>query len=452
MSSHFTSYDEALDYLFSTTDYERMSTYRYDLTTHDLSRMEALLTELDEPHRRMPTIHIAGTKGKGSTAFMLASIFQAAGLRVGLYVSPHLVDLRERINVDGVDISPEEFTRLLADVARAVGVVRPRFAEYPPTFFEIMTALGFAYFAKAAVDLAVVEVGLGGRLDATNVLTPLVSVITTVSIDHTLQLGSTLQSIAREKAGVIKTGVPVVSGPQEPEALTIIQQRTEELGAPLWLFGREVEVSGVRATEPLGLEFDLRTPRGCRRGLRLGLLGPHQAINAAVAVSAAEWSAERGDLPLPEEAVTRGLFEVRAPGRVEVIPGKPTVVLDAAHNPASSRALAEALRFHFGSRPVVLLFGMAADKDVAGTLREILPLSRALVATTNLSPRSAKPEDIARLAKEAGCAEVFAEADVAKAFALAQQLCRPGEMLVITGSFYLAGAIRERVAKKTREG
>ena len=442
MSPRFADYQEALDYLFATTDYERMSTYRYDLTTHDLARMEALLAELGRPHRRLPVIHVAGTKGKGSTALMLAAVFRSAGLRVGLYTSPHLVDLRERIVVDGSPISPQDFCREMNQVAEAVETVGARFAEHPPTFFEIITALALLHFHREAVGLAVVEVGLGGRLDATNVVAPLASVITTVSIDHTVQLGGTLRAIAAEKAGIIKPGVPLVSGPQEPEALEIIEERARGAGAPLLLVGREVEVTGVRALEPPGLEFDLRAARGWRRGLRLGLLGPHQATNAAVAVAAAEQAAGRGGLPLTEEAVERGLGRVRAPARVEIVAEEPTMVLDAAHNPASGRALAEALAFHFGSRPVVLLVGMAADKDVAGTLREVLPLARAVVATTNLSPRSAKPEDLAQLAREAGCREVHAEGDVPKAFALARQLCQPGEMLVVTGSFYLAGAVR----------
>jgi len=442
VSPRFASYDAALDYLFSTTDYERMSTYRYDLTTHDLARMEALLALLGDPHRLVPSIHIAGTKGKGSTAFMLTEVFRAAGLCVGLYTSPHLVDLRERIVVDGALISPEDFCREMSDVAGAADVVRERFPQYPPTFFEIVTALGFLHFARSRVDLAVVETGLGGRLDATNVVLPLVSVITTISIDHTIQLGNTVQSIAGEKAGIIKPGVPVVSGPQQPEAQAVIEAGAAERQAPLLSFGRDIEVSGIRPTEPPGLAFDVRTPAGWRSGLELRLLGPHQGTNAAVAVTAAEVAAKRGGLALPAEAVSRGLAETRAPGRVEFFPGEPAVILDAPHNPASTRALAEALRFHFGARPVVLLFGIAGDKDVPGTLREVLPVARALVATTNLSPRSAKPEEIARLAREGGCPEVHAEPDVPKAFALARGLCRPGELLVITGSFYLAGEVR----------
>jgi len=442
VSIRFSTYDEALDFLLATTDYEKMSTYRYDLTTHDLSRMEALLGELDDPHRRFPTIHVAGTKGKGSTSLMLAGIFRASGLRVGLYSSPHLMDLRERITVDGVLIPPRDFCREMDDVARAVEAVRPRFPDHPPTFFEIVTTLGFLHFARQAVELAVTEVGLGGRLDATNVVTPLVSVITPVSIDHTIQLGDTLGAIAGEKAGIIKPGVAVVCGPQEPEALAVIEERARELDAPFLLAGREMEVGRIRAEQPPGLGFGVRTPRGWRRDLRLGLLGRHQAVNAAVAVAAAELAAERSGLALSDESVREGLAEVKAPARVEVVPGDPTIILDAAHNPASTRALAEALRFHFGSKPVVLLFGMAADKDVAGALREVLPLARALVATTNLSPRSAGPEDLAALARQGGCAEVHAEGDVPKALALARGLCRPGEMLVVTGSFYLAGAVR----------
>jgi len=448
VSPRFASYDAALDYLFSTTDYERMSTYRYDLTTHDLARVEMLLGLLGDPHRLFPNIHVAGTKGKGSTAFMLAEVFRAAGLRVGLYTSPHLMDLRERIVVDGALISPEDFCSEMSDVAGAADAVRARFPQYPPTFFEIVTAVGFLHFARERVGLAVVETGLGGRLDATNVVTPLVSVITTISIDHTIQLGNTVQSIAGEKAGIIKPGIPIVTGPQQPEAQAVIEARTAERQAPLLSFGRDIEVSRIRPIEPAGLSFDVRTPAGWRRGLKLRLLGPHQATNAAVAVAAAEVAAERGGFDLPAEAVSHGLAETRAPGRVEFFPGEPAVILDAAHNPASTRALAEALCFHFAARPVVLLFGIAGDKDVPGTLQEVLPLARALVATTNLSPRSAKPEEIARLAREGGCREVHAEPDVPKAFALARNLCQRGELLVITGSFYLAGAIRELMAKE----
>ena len=240
----------------------------------------------------------------------------------------------------------------------------------------------------------------------------------------------------------------VVCGPQEPEALAVIEGRARQLDVPFLLAGREIDVGGARPEEPPGLVFDLRTPQGRRRGLRLGLLGAHQAVNAAMAVAAAELAAERGGLLLSDDSVREGLARVEAPARVEVIPGTPILVLDAAHNPASTRALAEALRFHFGDRRVVLLFGMAGDKDVAGTLRQILPLARAVVATTNLSPRSVEPEEVVRLAREGGCAEVYAESDVPKALTLARGLCQPGEMLVVTGSFYLAGAVRPMLLER----
>ncbi len=379
-------YQAALDYLYSFVDYETMHQPRMPVN-YDLRRMDELLARLGNPHCSVPTVHVAGTKGKGSTAAMVASALMAAGYRTGLYTSPHLVDLRERMRVDGRLISKADLLRLTARLRPEVEAVNARAAYGRLTTFELLTALGFLYFAEARVDCQVVEVGLGGRLDATNVVRPEVAVITTLGLDHTDVLGGTLTQIAGEKAGIIKPGVPVVSARQEEEALRVLAQVCTEKQAPLRLVGRDITYRALETRQD-GQRV-LVQGRQEAYDLRLPLLGQYQQENAAVAVGALEVLQEKG-FRLTAEGIARGLAQVRWPGRFQVIRRRPLVIADGAHNPPAAVELRRALLSYAGyaRRPRVLVVGSSADKDYAGVARLLGPLFDAAVVTRARHPRA----------------------------------------------------------------
>jgi len=402
-------------------------------------RAAELLRRVGDPHRAMPTVLIAGTKGKGSTAAMLASVMQHAGSRVGLYTKPHLADYRERIRVDGALIAPD-------DLAALVGVARPHvdaMAAHPlgvPTYFELSVALAFLHFARAQVDLAIVEVGLGGRLDATNVADPVVSVITPVSYDHMEVLGDTLESIAREKAGIIRANGTVVSAPQSPEALAAIIDVCTRHGASLQVVD---EIMRWRAVESTLHEqtFALAGPHHDYGRLRLPLIGTHQLVNAATAVATAEALTGRGFV-LSAGAVRDGLAALRWPAREEVLRERPCVIVDVAHNPASLSALRQTLETMFPGRRLILVFGMVATHDHRACTSLIAPLADVVIATT---PRHLKPLPARVLAEEVAryVAHVEIVEDRVGAVDRALALAGAEDVVVITGSFFLAGDVRE---------
>ncbi len=442
-----TNYEAALAYLFSATDYEKMQRVRYNADTFSLDRMRRLLEMLGSPHRRLRTVHVAGTKGKGSTAALVHAVAMACGLTAGLYTSPHLVDIRERIRVGRDDIGPHELAALV-EAARP-HVDRLGAEDDAPTFFEIFTALAFGHFARAGVDVAVVEVGLGGRLDATNVLVPDVSVITAISLDHTLQLGEVLGAIAAEKAGIVKPGVPVVSQPQPPDAMAVIEDACRAAEAPLVVVGREVTYTWSPAEEGgrRGCEMTVRTPDATYGSLFVPLMGEHQAVNAATAVAAAE---RCGPLAgrLSPQAVREAFRRVRWPGRMEHLPGKPEMVLDGAHNRASIERLAEALARHFPERRMVVVFGSAADKDVGGmlgVLAERLPNSPVVFTRTD-NPRATDPADLAKRFRACGGTAGEAAGDVSSALNVAAGKATADGLIVVCGSLYLVGEVKEHLA------
>ena len=436
----FDTDEAALEYLFSATDYEKMQRVRYNADTFNLDRMRRLLEALGRPERDLVSVHVAGTKGKGSTAAMLHAIAMAAGLKTGLYTSPHLVDIRERIRVGSEDISSGALRRLI-EVARP-HIERFRAADDPPTFFEIFTALAFRHFADAGTDLVVAEVGLGGRLDATNVLAPEVSVLTAISIDHTHQLGDTLRAIAAEKAGIIKPGVPVVSQPQPREALEVIEEACRTAEAPLLVIGREVTYEWAPASEGgrAGGRLAVRTPQATYDGLFVPLMGEHQALNASAAIAAAEWVRPLAGRLTPE-TVRRALGEVRWPGRMEWLPGRPDWLLDGAHNRASMERLTEGLSRHFPGRPMVFVFASAADKDVDGMLTVLAERAgdAPVVFTRTDNPRAADPADLAARFRRFGGRTSETAANVSAAVAAARHLAGPGKLVVVCGSLYLVG-------------
>jgi dihydrofolate synthase/folylpolyglutamate synthase len=352
-----------------------------------LAPIQALLDAVGNPESRMRLVQIGGTNGKGSASAMVAAMLGAAGLRTGLYTSPHLRSLRERIRVDGRCIAEDD----LADGVDALGTL---FARLDATVFEATTALAFDHFVRAGVEVAVLEVGLGGRLDATTVGRPEVSVLTRVDHDHQALLGDTLARIAWDKAHIIRSGV-AVSARQDPEAEAPIVQRAAATGVPLLLEGRELSVS-AREASLAGQRLDLVGPDWRIEDARCALLGPHQTSNALVAVAAARL------MGAGEAAIRRGLAEVRWPGRFQVLPGSPTLILDGAHNPGGARALAAALRAYFPGRAITFVLGISADKDQAGILSPLLSLAERVVFTAADSPRAADPETLRELARHLG--------------------------------------------------
>ena len=438
------TYDDVMQFLLEFVDYEKVAKYKYDIATFNLRRVEDLMAAMGDPHCAFRSVHIAGTKGKGSTAIMVQSILTAAGFRTGLFTSPHLCRLEERMTVDGRMMSEEDLVRTIGALVAYTEQARRERPNESPSFFELVTALGFLHFAAQKAEFAVVEVGMGGRLDATNVIRPEVSAITRVDLDHVERLGSTLAKIAWEKAGIIKPGVPLVCAPQEPDALAVIRQTAAERGAPLALVGHDYTLehveTGVGPDGPF-CRFDVTGPCCRYEALTVSLLGRHQAANAAVAVAVVEHLREKCGLDLNEEKIRLGLAAARCPARLEYLSGSPPILLDAAHNPASIRVLQEVLGGAFEHRRVVLLMGVSKDKDVPEMLRAILPRAARVIFTRSDSPRAEEPALLAEHAREL-CgieAEVFDDAHLA--LARARELAGTEDLICVTGSFYLAGKL-----------
>ncbi len=416
-----TAYNLALDYLYSFVDYSLKHASELAKADFSLDRMFALMDALGNPQAKYPVIHIAGTKGKGSVAALCASALTAAGYRTGLYTSPHLEDYVERIQVDGSPLTHE-------GLAALVDEVKPAVARIPKlTTFEITTAIGFLAFARQNVDAAVIEVGLGGRLDATNVVTPRVSVITSLSMDHTAVLGDTLARIAGEKAGIIKEAVPVVSAPQKEEALEALLRVARERSAPVTLVGRDVTFEAQGASLD-GQEFRIQDME-----FKIPLLGSYQVLNAAVAYAALKQSG----LNVSDAALREGFSRVKWPARFEVARREPPVVFDSAHNEDSFARLRETLERHFPSRQVYLILGASEDKNLAGMLRVMKPLIRELIVTRADHPRAL---DVEKIQSAADALEVPNEAVTPVAAALTRALelsAKDGSIVLSAGSMFV---------------
>jgi len=440
------TYEQALAFWYARANYEVRSPRPGDLT---LDRMRGLLRLLGDPHEGLRIVHVAGSKGKGSTSAMLASVLGRAGYRTGLFTSPHLSRIEERIQVDGQPVTAEELTALLADVRAVV-----EGAGLRPTFFEIATALGFLHFRRRRCDAAVVEVGLGGRLDSTNVCRPAVAIITSISFDHTQVLGNRLASIAREKAGIVKPGRPVVSGATAPEARQVIEQVCRERGAPLRQLGVDFsyryEPGRETAGESIPARVQFLAPPPRRRGwpvMELGLLGEHQAANAAVAIACVEELRGQG-WHIPDAAVAAGLAGVRWPARLEVVQRRPLVVLDCAHNRASAAALVDALAASFppaGPRGPhrYLIFAGSADKDLVGMFEVLAPHFRhAFLTRYANSPRAVPPEQLADLLGRVGGLPCTVCPTAPEAWHAARAAAGLDDLICVTGSVFLAGELR----------
>lgn len=426
---------QAEAYLQSLTDYEKTPGVLYTSTTYDLKRMDDLLGRLGNPHFAAKTVHVAGTKGKGSTTAMTASVLAAAGYRVGLYTSPHFHTIRERIRINGMMITESEFADAVASVKPHAEIVNRTLSSGYLTTFEVLTAAAFFHFARRGVQYQALEVGLGGRLDATNVVKPEVSVITSISMDHMEVLGKTLEAIAREKAGIIKPGCAVVCAAQEPCADLVIQSTCEALGSELIRIGLDVnwEAKGFDCN---GQDFRVIGRNGSY-DLRVPLLGRHQLENAACAIAALEVLQEKGTV-LPVEAIARGMANTSWHGRMQVLRQRPWLVCDGAHNADSARKLRESINGYFEFDKLVLVVGTSADKDIEGIVRELAPMADSVVVTRSSHPRSATPEVLAReFARHGITADVECTANGAIEKAL--EIAGASDLVCITGSLFIAG-------------
>lgn len=443
------THDDAIKFWYGRINYEVRAARPGDLK---LERMRALLQLLGNPHGRLRIVHVTGTKGKGSTCAMLAAILQASGYRVGLFTSPHLERVEERIQVDRVPITQNELAALMDEVAPAVrqleGETDRRDPAHLPglTFFEIGTALGFLHFCRRRCDIAIVEVGLGGRFDSTNVCHPLVSVITSVGFDHTSQLGNTLEAIAFQKAGIIKRRVPVISGVMRDEPRRVIRDVAVALEAPLnelqkdFRYDYRVDSSGPKVT----ISTELKT----YSALPLNLLGTHQAHNAALAVATCERLQEAG-LTIPDRAMANGLASVQWSARIEIVSLHPATILDTAHNVPSAEALVDTLRRFFpnvGRKSVVV--GVSSDKQYAEILRLLSEYFDHFYLTKySNNPRSVAPEKLEAVLTEVAPGKSFTIHTTAReAWSAARSKATPEDLLCVTGSVFLAGELRQVIA------
>jgi len=424
--------------------FEGTIAYLYSLQQYGmkfgLDNIRRLMAAFENPQDTFRSVHIAGTNGKGSTASMIESMLRTAGVTTGLFTSPHLVSFTERIRVNGREIPEADVVTLADEVRRAAGEL----PDFFPTFFEVTTAIALLYFRKMRVDWAVVEVGMGGRLDATNILMPEAVVITGIDIDHSEFLGETLQKIAGEKAGIFKQGRPVITALQHPGAMEVLVQKAAECGSALYTFGKDFTAE-ITAEDLIGIRVDYRGVSSYK-GLAVQLAGRHQAMNAAIAVRTIEeitraYPALRCDMHL-------GLRQVCWPGRIEFVKEHPPVLIDGAHNPQAAAVLAVYLKkaLDLYSR-VILVMGIMADKDREGIMRPLLPLASEIIFTAPAYGRAASPEMLAAHARSIGYFPKTAPT-VSGALAMAEELYTHGDLIVVTGSFYTIGEVQEALGHK----
>ncbi len=429
----------ALEYLDSFANYERESAVYPD--AFKLERMRSLMRELGNPQNAFESVIIAGSKGKGSVSSILSSILRMENLRVGLYTSPHLVDVRERIQVNGLWINELRFAEILSRIQKAIEGYAWR--KNPPTYFEALTALAFCHFKEMKVQVAVLEVGLGGLYDSTNVAPAKVAGITPISLEHTDKLGKTISKIAVQKCGVIKGREAVVSAAQVTEAQSVIEEACESREAKLYTVGREIKLMERDFSEDRQ-SFDVKTPWAGYYDLEIHLRGAHQMQNAAQAIGLAKALGDKTRLKVSDEAVRQGVVDAHWPGRLEKISDRPYIVLDGAHNADSARKMIDGIKRHFHFSDLILVFGSSADKDVAGMLREIAPEAHYIIATQAMHPRAMPAGQIVSLLKS-GTQEIFEEPSLAHALKKARSLADTEDMIVVTGSLYLVAQARQQL-------
>jgi len=432
------NYQESIDYLLNFADFERLPRAG---VVYDLARVESLLHRLGDPHLGRPTVHVAGTKGKGSTCAMISSVLVAAGLRTGFYSSPHLLAYTERIRVDNKNISEADWAAVATAIAPFVSEENEDASHGILTTFEILTCMAFLHFRNVGADVQVMEVGLGGRLDATNVVQPDVCVITSISYEHMEVLGDTLDKIAAEKAGIIKPGVPVVTAPQEPEALAVIERIAREKHAPLIRIGADVPYR-EESYDLEGQSFHVKGRLGTY-GLRIPLLGSHQVQNATAAVAACEVLAERG-LAVTADTIKTGLSSVEWKGRLQVLGQDPWVVADIAHNGDSMRRLGQAVRACFAYEKATLVIGFGNDKDIERLIDEAVRFADRVIIVASRHPRALPPQTIAAAFAKRGIEPATAPS-VSAAMKLAKETSSPDDLIVAAGSIFVIAEVLEEM-------
>lgn len=420
-------------------DYRQSITYLFSLQRFGiklgLKNIQMLLSLLDNPHKNLRCIHIAGTNGKGSTAAFLQSILRHSGYRTGLFTSPHLVNFTERIQINNAEITRKrvvQLVRLIRDICSQNGLENI-------TFFEFITALAFTYFAAEKADPVVVETGMGGRLDATNVIHPLVTVITSISMEHQLYLGNTLKAIAGEKAGIIKKNTPLVTGARQPVVIKLFAEKCKKLHAPLYMLSKDIlcKRTGTAAIKYCGLDADLIN-------VQPGLTGDHQIRNAGLALGAAELLLRQG-FSITQEAMRKGLQQARWPGRLELVQQHPSIVLDGAHNPEAWEALRKALKKYFRCNRLFMVIGVMQDKDIARMIETLTPDAHTVIFCRPKMNRAAGEKDFARFAAALPAEKVLWINDTAAAVRKALVLALPDDLICVTGSLFTVGEAREQL-------
>ena len=437
------NYRSALKYILGLTNYEKSLKELYSPGNVDLERVRELLRRLDSPETNLKIVHIAGTKGKGSTAAMISSVLQKAGYRVGFFTSPHLHTFRERVQIDGQPISGEDFASAIERVKPHVEDLNATGEHGYITTFEALTAMALLHFADKGVEALVFEVGVGGRLDATNVVTPEVSVITSISRDHTELLGETLPEIAGEKAGIIKPDIPVVMAPQRPEVEEVISSIARQRGSDLVNVGREVVWRSLAHGE-WGQKLLVRDSENEYR-VSMPLIGDHQQENAATALAALGILCERG-WQIADGDIVDGFTDIRWPGRMEEVGRRPWVIADGAHNGDSARRLREALLKYYRFGKVVLVVGVSADKNVQDIASELVPLAPTVILTKSRHMRAAEPDSIAAAFTRP---DIILETtdSVQQALSRARELASEGDLICVTGSLFVVGEAIEAVKR-----
>ncbi|MGP1345954.1 MAG: bifunctional folylpolyglutamate synthase/dihydrofolate synthase [Phycisphaerales bacterium] len=440
----FENYQAATKHLFERVNIEKLRPSRVDPDAFKLDRMRALMDALSNPQDALRMVHVAGTNGKGSVVAMLEASLRACNFAVGTYTSPHLTDVRERIQINSHLISYPAFTDVLQRVVDAEATLPESLGN--ATYFELLTAMGFLHFADQAVDVAIIEVGLGGRLDATNIITPAVSAITQIDLDHTQFLGDTLEKIAAEKAGIFKPGIPALAFKQTPSVLEVFQAKAAETNTPLAIVGKDIDFSyRFEASPQLG-----KHSRVGMTGQKLSfehvpvpLPGEHQALNCGLALAVLDRLAT-GGLALNETKVFEGLAATRAPGRMEIIAERPRVLADGAHNPAGIAALMRSIGAHINYDSMILIFGCAADKDVNEMLSRIaLGADKVIFTKSRSNPRACDPDDLCQRFEEAHPKMAQVAHTLEEALDIARRGASRGDLICITGSFYLAGEAKK---------
>ena len=450
--SRINGYPAAVRWLFDLHDVERQRVVKYDAEgDFKLDRMRALLAALGDPQQQFRSVHVAGTNGKGSTIAMISAMLRRCGYAVGSFTSPHLIDVRERVSINGQMIGRPEFTELMRKVAEASAKTGEA-----PTFFEAMTAIGFLHFAEQAVDVALVEVGLGGRLDSTNVIVPVLGLITEIQLDHTRILGTDLPSIAREKAGIMKPGVPVITREQDESIEPVLAEVAEKVGTTIRFVNREIEFSNrFCSTAELGPHnrVCLYTDTSRLEHLPVPLPGEHQAYNCGLALAAVDHLKSIG-FDCPEPVVTMGLEDTVIPGRMELVWERPRILVDGAHNPDSLGALMRCVGAHVPYDSMVCVFGCGQDKDVESLLDRVsLGADKVIFTRASSNPRACDPEDLRRRFMERSGKMCQTADSVAEALELAARAVSRDDLICVTGSFYLVGEAMKHLEalKKSRE-